>query len=290
MAIDYRFIDRTAEELIAVSELPVEEGIAVAVRTTGYEVGVDEIVQISIVDFGGTELFSQTVKPQNIDDWDNADASGGITPADVEDAPELFQFEDEIIGLFENASIIVGQHIEFIHDMIESSWVSLPDVVEFNLIDGFCVSHCAADYPGHPAAVATLSGIAGYYGLPADESSVTGIARTVATCYLKLVEEHASERLSKGPEYWAAFERRKAEAERNDEKLQEAKRLEAVKATRINAILWLCAAAVFSNLAVQLHIRGVDFGFVALAIAAAVYFVVRWIMSLYALHKLRKNG
>ena len=288
MGIEYRFLERGAEELIAASELPVEDGIAVAVRTTGYEAGKDEVVQLSIVDFGGDVLFERLLKPQNVDDWSDGVASGGITPADVAECPELYQFEDEVAELFEGASIVVGEHVRFIHEAIETSWVTLHDARELDLVERFCASHCTADYPDQPAAVASLQGIAAYYGLPCDESSTTGIARTVAACYLKLVEEAATERLAKTPAYWEEYERGIDEARRSDARSQEEQRVASLKTARINALLWLCAAAVFGNLAVQLYIRGVDFGFVAIVVAAAIYFVVRWIMSLRAVSRLRK--
>lgn len=288
MGIEYRFLERGAEELIAASELPVEDGIAVAVRTTGYEAGKDEVVQLSIVDFGGDVLFERLLKPQNVDDWSDGVASGGITPADVAECPELYQFEDEVAELFEGASIVVGEHVRFIHEAIETSWVTLHDARELDLVERFCASHCTADYPDQPAAVASLQGIAAYYGLPCDESSTTGIARTVAACYLKLVEEAATERLAKTPAYWEEYERGIDEARRSDARSQEEQRVASLKTARINALLWLCAAAVFGNLAVQLYIRGVDFGFVAVTVAAAAYFIVRWIMSLRAVSRLRK--
>lgn len=288
MALEYRFLDRDDETLIATSELPVEEGIAVDVRTTGYEIGVDEVVQLSIVDFEGNELFSQTVKPQNIEEWSDENASGGIMPSDVAEAPELYQFEDEIIALFEKASIVVGLHMEFIHEIIESSWVSLPACEECDLSKEFCASHCAVDYPGQPAAVAALPGIAGYYDVECDESGVSGSARTVASCYIALVKEHAEERLGKGAAYWESYERRLEEERKNDQKLQAANRLEELKALRTNAILWLCGAAILSNLAVQLFIRNMNGGFVAIAVAAAIYAAVRWIICLVSIAKLRK--
>lgn len=288
--MQYLFLDQGDEELIRVSELPVEEGIAVEVNTTGYEIGADEIVRMTIVDFAGNELFSQMVKPQNIEEWGNDEASGGITPGDVAEAPELYQFEDEISDLFENASIVVGQHIDFIHEMIEASWVSLPAYEGFDLMAEFCVSHATADYPGQPAAVASLQGIASYYGLSDEAGGTGGVARMVAESYVKLVEEHARERVAKGPEHWAAYERKLEEDALNDAKLQEGKRRREIQSAGINAVLWLCAAAIFSNLAVQLHIRAVDFGFVALAALAAVFFAVRWIMCLVRMYTLNKQG
>ncbi|MBQ9000452.1 MAG: hypothetical protein IJ087_01200 [Eggerthellaceae bacterium] len=289
MAIEYQFLDRSDETLIEVSELPVEEGIAVAVRTTGYEIGADEIVEISIVDFEGAELLSRVVKPQNIENWTDAEASGGIMPSDVAEAPELFQFEDEIRDLFEKASIVVGQHIDFVREMIEASWVALPDFKGYDLIAEFCASHSSIDYPDQPAAIATLSGVAGYYDALDDESSTVAIARTVSECYQNLVKEHAQVRIDKGPEYWQRYNERLEEARRADAQQQAANRGREARSAGINALLWLCAAAIFSNLAVQIHLRGVDFGFVAVAAVAAVFAVVRWIMGLYTMHKLRKK-
>ena len=286
MAIRYEFLERGPEALIETSELPAE-GIAVAVRTTGYEIGTDEIVELSIVDLAGDELFSKRVKPQNIEEWESGDASGGISPADVEDAPELYQFEEEISDLFENAKIVVGEHIDFITDMIEGSWVTLAPFEKCDLDELFRTSHCTAEYPGQPAAVASLEEVAEYYGLPHQASSTTETASTVAACYHALVAEHAREREAKTPSYWTAYEREQEEAKRSDRQEQARERLKKLKALRVNAILWLCAAAIFSNLAVQLHLRAADTGFVICAAAAAVFAAVRWVMALYRIFKLR---
>ena len=288
MTIEYRFLDRDDDVLVDTSELPVEEGIAVAIHSTGYEVGVDEVVQISIVDFQGKELFSQVVKPQNIEDWNDATASGGIMPADVENAPELYQFEEEISELFENASIVVGQHVSFIHDIIEGSWVTLPKCKEYDLTGEFCASHFDVEYPGQPAAVVALPGIADYYGIACDETDTTSIARTVAACYIALVKEHAQVRLDKGEDHWEAYRQRKEEERKNDTRAQQAERMKEIKTLRTNAILWLCAFTIFGYLAVQLYIRGADTGFVVIAAAAFVYVTARWIMCLYALFKMRR--
>ena len=134
-----------------------------------------------------------------------------------------------------------------------------------------------------------MEGIAGYYGIDGDRESTTGIAQVVASCYKRLIAEHVAERDAKGEGHWAEYRRKLEEAELGDKQLQAAKRREEIKANRINAILWLCAAAIFSNLAVQLNLRGFDFGFVVVAAAAAVFFAVRWVMCLYAMYKLSRQ-
>ena len=283
----YEFLDRTPEALIETSELPVADGIAVAVLTTGYEVGTDEAVELSIVDFAGNELFHQRVKPQNIEEW-TGEASGGILPADVEEAPELYQFEEEISDLFENASIVIGEHIDFTCNIIEASWVTLPKHKEFDLTQEFCATHCTTDYPGHPAAIASLGSIAEYYGIANDESTSTAQANAAVACYLKLVAEHVDERAAKSDEYWAEYERQRAEAERNDVRLQEKNRIAEIKTLRINALLWLCAAAIFGNLSVQIYIRSYNMEFTVITAAAAIFFAIRWILCLYRMAKLRK--
>ena len=285
--MEYRFLDRGDETLIEASELPVE-GIAVAVRTTGYGDG-DEVVELAIADLDGNELFSRRVKPQNVGAWEPGDASGGIAPADVEDCPELYQFEEEVSALFENAEVVVGMHAGFARETIEASWVTLPAGRDVDLDEEFRASHCAADYPGEPATAAALDGIAAYYGTEVEPGTL-GEAKAVAACYRALVDEHRRERDAKGEAHWEAYRRRLEEAELADEELQAARRRQAIRANRVNAIMWLCAAAIFSNLAVQLGIRGFDAGFVTLAAAAAVFFAVRWIMCLAAMHKLRKQG
>jgi hypothetical protein len=95
------------------------------------------------------------------------------------------------------------------------------------------------------------------------------------------------ERASKSDEYWAEHERQQAEARRNDLQLHEKERLEKAKTLRINAFMWLCAAAIFGNLAVQIYIRSFNMEFTVIAAAAAIFFTIRWIISLYRLVKLK---
>ena len=288
MAIQYAFLDRGPESLIEVSELPVVEGIAVAIRSTGYEIGTDEVLELAITDLAGTELFCQRVKPQNIESWNDDRASGGITPESVAESPELYQFEDEIIALFENAPIVVAEHSGFAKEMIESSWVSLPAFKGFDLVEQFRASHATAEHPDQAAPAASLESIAQYYEIAFSGESTADLARTIASCYRCIVDEHARERANKGPDYWAAYEREQEEALRNDRQQQERNRIQTVKSLRVNAIMWLCAAAIFSNLAVQLSIRGFDVTFVIMSAAVAVFAAVRWIIALYRIFQLRR--
>lgn len=287
--MDYRFLDVSAEELMALSELPVENGISVAMRTTGYDPESDEIVELAIVDFEGNTLFSHVVKPQNNEEWDDDDASGGITPADVAEEPELYTFEDEIIELFEKADTVVAPHSGFAKSMIEASWISIPERESFDLVAQFCKTHCTVDYPTQPATAASLEGIAEYYELDPNTQDPVSEAMLVRDCYLRMVQEFKNVREGKEPSFWEAHERELEQKRKNDRALEQAEFGKWVRTTQINAIMWMGAAIIFSNVAVQLHIREANSSLVFLATLAAVFTGVRWIMCLYALYKRRKR-
>ena len=275
----YQFLDPGPAKLIEMSGLPTEGGIAVATRSTGYNTDEDEVLQLGIVDLSGTELFFKTVKPQNKEEWEQSDATGGITPADVEGLPELYQFEEEVSDLFENADVVVGQHTAFLQEVIESSWITLPALQDLDLISLFCASHSTTDYRNEPAAVATLEGIAEYYGIQLDESSALATARTVAACYQALVKEHVDERASKGEAYWTRY---------NEETAEEAARNAAREAiiqkreknfNRMNGLLWVASGFIFISLGIQLYQNGWDTGFVIIAIVAAVFAFSRAVVN-----------
>lgn len=277
--MQYRFLDPGDEKLIETSELPVSGGIAVAVRTTGYNAEEDEVVELAIVDLDGNELFSKLVKPQNKESWEASEASAGIGPEAVEKAPELYQFEEEISALFDDASIVVAAHMPFVNAMIENSWVTLPKYEAFDLIEKFIGTHSASDRPGNPAAVASLDGIAAHYEIGNDGASLVDTARAVARCYKALVKEHADEREAKGAAYWARREEERAQENAEAERLNKAVRLREKNFNRMNGLLWVAAALIFVSLAIQLYQRGADAGFMVVCGAFAVFAASRAVVN-----------
>ena len=274
----YLFLDPGDEKLIETSELPTD-GIAVALLSTGYDTEKDEVLRLSVVSLDGEERFAKTVKPQNAEEWDTADAAGGITPADVAEAPELYQFEEEVSDLFENAPVVVAQHLPYVEGIVESSWVTLPEFKGVDLIAQFCASHCTDDYRDGPATAATLAGIADYYGIACDESDTTATARTVAACYRALVKEHADERAAKGEDYWNRRDERLAEEAARNEGANATARLREKRMNQMNGLLWVAAGLIFISLIIQLWQRGGDVGFMVVAGAFAVFAFIRAVVN-----------
>lgn len=279
--MEYRFFDSGDEALIRNSELPTEDVVAIAVRTTGYNADKDEVLELAIVDLDGTVLFNQRVKPQNVEDWDaSSDAAGGIAPADVEDAPELYQFEDEIVEHIQGARSVVAAHVPFVKSMLEQSWVSIPDFGGFDVVEEFRLLHCAADYPSQPATVATLEGAIEYYGFDCDAATCLGSARGAADCYKALIDESKRERQSKPEGHWDAHDRRVAEEKAAEERRQAALRARDRKAAIINAFMWSMSAIIFTGVGIQLYQRGADGGALAICGAMVVFAISRAIINL----------
>ena len=277
--MEYRFFDTGDDELIRISELPCENGIAIALRTCSYEHERNEVVELAICDLNGKELFCRRVNPQNVEDWVACEASGGLSPADVEDLPELYQFEDDVIELVNDADVVVCQHLPFAEEAIEASWVSLPDHRGVDLVDFFCQTHCAADYPGKPAATAALAGIAAYYDLAAPDGSLIGEAALIGACYRALVAEHASEREAKGAEYWKRYEESKAGDAAENARRAEIARVREHRLNQMNGLLWFTGAIIFISLAIQLYQRGADMGLIVICGAVAVFTIIRGIAN-----------
>lgn len=287
--MEYRFLDQGDQKLLELSELPVEGGLAVALRTTGYDMENDEIVELVLCDLSGNVLFSQRVKPQNVEAWTPGEWSGGLGPDDVQDAPELYQFEEEISELFQGASMVVALHGDFAKAMVEASWISLPKYPSFDLAEQFCAAHSTSDSPLQPATVASLQGIAAYYGDGASDGTAAEEGALLARSYIHFVNEQSRERADKGTAYWEAYERRLAEEARNDKAVLERERVQSLKNMRVSALLWLCAAAVFYNLTVQMVVRGGEASLAVMVGAVAVFFTYKWLRSLYQMYQLHKQ-
>lgn len=277
--MQYRFFYPGDEKILEYADLPTQGVIALSLFTTGYDVDDDETIELSVVDLDGNELFSQRVHPQNKEGWDNLEASGGILPKDVQDAPELFQFEEELSDLFENASLVVADHVDFATNMIESSWVTLPAFEKLDLIECFLECHCTTDYTDRPAAAAALDGIAAYYNVGCEESMTMPRAHCVAACYRAFVAECIEQRDGKGEAYWRRYQDRLAAEAAKNANVNAAARLREKRFNQMNGLLWVAAGLIFISLIIQLYQRGYDVGFMIVCGAFSVFAFWRAILS-----------
>ncbi|WP_044205775.1 3'-5' exonuclease [Flammeovirga sp. OC4] len=77
-------------------------------ETTGLDAGVDEALQISIINDKKEVLLSTYIKPKYRKTWPEAMAVNGISPQMVEDAPVYdFAMQDMINDLVEDQNVII---------------------------------------------------------------------------------------------------------------------------------------------------------------------------------------
>ena len=82
--------------------------ISYDMETTGLSRENDDILQLSIVDEQGNELFNRMFNPTKKTEWPEAAAVNGITPEKVRNLPAFSAYQAEIQRIFDDASLLVG--------------------------------------------------------------------------------------------------------------------------------------------------------------------------------------
>lgn len=92
-------------------------------ETTGLIPETDEILQITILDGYGSELFSSYIKPRRHRIWPAAKAVNHITYEMVKDSPTFPKVKKDIQKLFDNADLIVGYNVNFDINFVEAAGI-----------------------------------------------------------------------------------------------------------------------------------------------------------------------
>ena len=82
-------------------------------ETTGLHAGIDELLQVSILDGRGEILYNKYIKPDYCSRWDEAERIHHISPADVADAPHIADEMATICAILRRAKTIVGYNVGF---------------------------------------------------------------------------------------------------------------------------------------------------------------------------------
>ena len=125
-------------------------------ETTGKNSRTAEILQISIVDGNGNDIFNSYVRPTHRKSWKKAEDKNGISPQMVENAPTFSKIKTEVQACFNKADLIAGYNSNgYDIPIIERYGIVVPqnrfDVMqEFRRFTGkkrdYKLSDCAAEY------------------------------------------------------------------------------------------------------------------------------------------------
>lgn len=89
-------------------------------ETTGVDPNKDELLQITIFDGNGKEIYSSLIKPEYHASWYQAQLVNHISPKDVRNSPSARDIAEEINQIFQEADIIVGHNVKFDMDMVSA--------------------------------------------------------------------------------------------------------------------------------------------------------------------------
>lgn len=109
----------------------MKKSIIIDTETTGLMAGLDEILQLSIIDADGNALYDGFFKPEHHERWDEAGAVNGITPESVANCPTFKSELAKIIPIFQNCDTIIGYNTPFDVGFLEASGVTIPKTVKY---------------------------------------------------------------------------------------------------------------------------------------------------------------
>ena len=109
----------------------VKKSIIIDTETTGLQAGLDEILQLSIIDTEDNTLYDGYFKPENHTSWEEAGRVNGITPEMVANCPSFKSELSKINDIFQDCEEIIGYNTPFDIGFLEASGVTIPETVTF---------------------------------------------------------------------------------------------------------------------------------------------------------------
>lgn len=100
---------------------------SVDTETTGLKSETDEILQLSIVDENGVEIFNEYFCPSYYLSWDEAEKVNHITPEMVAGKPTIRERLADINAIFARCNVIVGYNTGFDLSFLKAAGIEIPE-------------------------------------------------------------------------------------------------------------------------------------------------------------------
>lgn len=96
-------------------------------ETTGLYPNKDELLQISIIDGNGKQLFNEYIKPKKNTSWEEAQKINGISPEMVQNCLSISDYKEQLENIFNNANMFMSYNGRFDVNFIEAAGIKIPE-------------------------------------------------------------------------------------------------------------------------------------------------------------------
>ena len=156
------------------------------VETTGLSPTLDEILQITLLDGNGYELFSSYIRPVRHKVWVKATRIHGITWDDVKNSPTFAKVRKEIQEIFNNALLVVGYNVGFDIGFVEAAGVVVSGT-RFDVMTAFASFRAGVNHSVYRRC--KLSECAEYFGYSFNPHNSSEDAHVTLRCFNALIED-----------------------------------------------------------------------------------------------------
>ena len=182
-------LEKTAIKLIRQTSLSPDKSadtIIIDTETTGLDAMWDELLQVSIIDIDGNELYNSYIKPLHHQSWIEAEHVNHISPQMVRYAPTIFDEMPKINAILRSANTIIGYNTSFDLDFLYvSGGISVNDKNIVDVMDDFAEEYGEWDEQHDSYKWQKLSTAADHYGYDWN-SRPEGAHNSLADCYATL--------------------------------------------------------------------------------------------------------
>lgn len=112
----------------------MKRAIVIDTETTGLTTE-DDILQVSIIDYAGTVLFNEYIKPTRCKEWPEAEAIHGISSKMVENCKDFDYYKDKIQVILDFYDVIIGYNVNYDIQMLKSRGIDFSEFAEEDIYD-----------------------------------------------------------------------------------------------------------------------------------------------------------
>lgn len=159
--------------------------VVLDIKTTGVDIHIDEVLQISIIDGNYKPLINEYCKPDRIKEWKESEAIHGITFEMVQDKPSFQQYVDRVQEIILSADMVITYNRkEFDLLLLQRYGISTGNIKCYDLYPEIIL------YYHRPFRLVELAKYYGVKSFKAHDSLED--TKTTLTCYYRFKKEKNS--------------------------------------------------------------------------------------------------